>query len=854
MKQALIICEYKENLLTKTLFEVVKFAEEDVTFITPDAQIDGVLARGDYGVIIPVGEDALSRLGHSGIRKNSGSVLDYSGYKVVPCLHPNYVISNTYLYKRFATDLDEARNVLLGLGDIELQNQVVEVTDFSQLIDLIAYIKETGYVCFDFETVKLTNKVTYDPDFYTTCVSFTFQQGSSYVIPLFHKDSPNSEEFIATCAKELNKEVFGNPDITKVGHNIKFDLHCARSIGITKLEGPFHDTMVIHHLIDENYSQGLKDLVARYYSRFANYESGLSTKDWANVPIEELIKYNALDSDLTFRLYWVFTEMLLKEPELYNLFRNLSAPATKALFRMEVRGMLVDKAYIMDAINKADTLIKTQKDKMLNYEKVKGFIEATRELLTNDLLDKLDEKIIKAREIAKERHEKRLATLCTRLENEKVKEYKTDKAKENSLIRIKDLSREVENLRLSVPSSDQLVKYTTELKKYTSYELLEYEINFDSPAQMHDLLYTPQGFHFPYPESQWGEILKGTGKDVIDLIKDRSGFTTDLLIYRQMVKIYRTYLVAIRDLMDDKHRVHGTFNQHGTKTGRLSSKNPNMQNIITRTKFKQVEEMVGFVKKSFGVPNNHLIMQADLSQAELRLIAHYADETTMLEAYNKGIDLHALTASITLGISIEDFGKILDKERKMHRYNAKSTNFGFVYGMSAEGFKDYARTNYGVTVSLKQARVRRESFFKAYPQLLKYHKLYIQKAKKFGYVRTYFGRKVRLPEIYSTNNTKQGHAERNAINSPIQGTAGEYTVLALVLISLRAPWLEIVNTVHDSVIFYVQKDRIDEATRIITDVMEDMPLMEYFGKEIDSVGMKVDFETSDSSWGELQEL
>ncbi len=289
MKQALIICKEREKLLDKTLFEVVGFKEEEVNFIAPDASIDGVLARGDYGVIVPVGEDALSKLGYSGIRKLSGMPLDYNGYKVVPSLAPGYITHNAYLYKRFAMDLDEARSILLGLGEIELENQVVQVTDFLHLIDLVAYIKEVGYVAFDFETTKLTNLVTYDPDFYTTCVSFTFQQGSSYVIPLFHKDSPNSKEFINTCVKELNTEVFGNPDITKIAHNAKFDMHCARSIGITKFEGPFHDTMIMHHLIDENYSQGLKDLIARYYPRFAGYEAQLSTKDWANVPIDELI-------------------------------------------------------------------------------------------------------------------------------------------------------------------------------------------------------------------------------------------------------------------------------------------------------------------------------------------------------------------------------------------------------------------------------------------------------------------------------------------------------------------------------------------------------------------------------------
>jgi DNA polymerase-1 len=335
----------------------------------------------------------------------------------------------------------------------------------------------------------------------------------------------------------------------------------------------------------------------------------------------------------------------------------------------------------------------------------------------------------------------------------------------------------------------------------------------------------------------------------LELLTDKTGFVDNLLALRQLKKILSTYLEAILARMDRHHRIHGTFNQHGTKTGRLSSSDPNLQNIIKRTKYKKVEEAVAMVMRCFVPPARDKVVQADYSQAELRMIAHYAGEDNMLNAYNNGEDLHALTAATTLGISLDAFKKLPDDKRKRSRYEAKSTNFGFIYGMSPEGFKEYARTSYGIDVTLKQAQDRRKAFFSKYSKLPEYHKTYIAKAKKFGYVRTLFGRKVRLPEIYSNEQFKQGHAERNAINSPIQGTAGEMMIFAIALLYRRAPGLQTVNTIHDSLVYYG-----GQYNDLVKETMENLPMLEYFGRDVNTVSMAVDFEESESSWGELKEV
>lgn len=763
-------------------------------------------------------------LANQSITKVAGQILHISTTKdvpVVPCLDPGYISKNNHLLKKFAEDLYTAYQVGYGIDKLDQSNQVVMVTDALQLMDLIDNIKKSRYASFDFETTKLTDLKTYDPDFYLTMLAFTFQQGSSYVIPLYHQDSPNSKEFIETCRVQLEQEVFLNPDVTKIGQNVKFDMHCLNWWGIEKVLGPIHDTMTAHHLLNEHGKHGLKVMIQEFNPRYANYESKLGDYKWHEIPIDILVKYAALDSDLTFRLYWKFTELLLDEDErLYILYRNLICASTPALFAMEQRGMLIDKKYLLESIEKVTDLINETESEMYDAPAVLRYRTNKEENAQVTYIEGLEEKVKKKQE----------------------KEFKTAKAQENNEAAIVELKR-------IIVAFDEDNIFPHEVLKDDVID-----VNFASSSQMKELLYNPVGFNFPPPKDQWGRSMESTGKDVLDLLKDKTGFVNNLLALRQLKLIRSTYLQGILNRLDSKHLIHSTFNQNGTGTGRLSASNPNLQNVITRTKYKKVEEAAAMVKKCFIPPKGMEIMQADFSQAELRLIAHYAQDETMLEAYNNGEDLHALTAATTMGLSLEEFKNLPDKDRKRYRYEAKSTNFGFIYVMSAEGFKDYARTNYGIEISIKQARDRREKFFKKYPKLLKYHKTYIAKAKKYGYVRTLFGQKLRLPDIYSNISQKQGHAERNAINGPIQGTAGQMMIFVLALLYHRAPWLYLVNSIHDSALPYVQELLRQAAIDIMRETMEHLPMEEYFGRTVDSVSMKVDFEISASSWGELQEI
>jgi len=783
---------------------------EDIIYYNDSQDLDVVLTRVKPSVIVAIGEDALKQFNQSGIGKLSGRVIYYDDTPLVPVKKPESYDTSSPSFIEFVGNLDTANNVSLGLIKKEIENQFVVIDNMIDLYTLIDYIKQTKYVCFDFETSKLKDRGIFDPDFLMVAVSFSFQQGSSYVLLLNHNDSWLNDDNIEEVVK-LFSEIMSDRTITKIGHNIKFDMLCMSMLGVSEFKGCFHDTMVMAHLLDENTSNKLKDCVREYYPKFADYESGVKGYDWTKINTEELIRYAAIDTDLTFRLYWAFTDILMEDFELYNHYRNLCAPVTKMLFKMECRGMLVDKEYLLDAIKQTEKELVELEEKMHSYPQVKKY---------NDYL-------------VEEEFEKLTIEYKNKLKKEKEKTFKSKKAIENQKNRIEE--------------------YENKLDKISKGELgIKKRINFRSPEQLIGLLYTDKGFDLEPALDKRGRPVKSTDKDILEYVEDKSGFIQNLLEYRQLEKVLSTYLKGIYERLDNNHRIHPQFLQHGTRTGRLATRNPNTQNIISRTKFKRVEKAVERVKKSFVPPKDYNIVQIDYSQAELRLMGYYAKDETILNAYREGQDLHVLTAASSRGMSIDGYYKQDEKTQKQQRFEAKAVNFGFIYGLSSYGFKEYARTQYGIKISEKQAERYRERFFDTYKKLPEYHKRYIKQAREYGYVRTFFGRKRRILDIYSLQETKRKHAENAAINAPIQGTAGEMTLFGMMLADLALPdVIYTINNVHDSDLFYIHKDNM-EYIRSVQNIMENLPLEEYFGEAIDEVKMVTEAEYSEESWGALK--
>ena len=231
----------------------------------------------------------------------------------------------------------------------------------------------------------------------------------------------------------------------------------------------------------------------------------------------------------------------------------------------------------------------------------------------------------------------------------------------------------------------------------------------------------------------------------------------------------------------------------------------------------------------------------------------FADEETMLQAYRDGKDLHELTAANTLQMDVERFKQLPKEEYKDNRYKAKAQNFGWIYGQSAGGFVNYAKAQYDIDLTPEQADLWRRRFFKKYPKLLSYHRTYKAMAERDGYVRTLFGSKVHIPDIYSPVGVKRSHAERNAINSPIQGTSGQMTEFGIALLYRRlTPQVRLLNSVHDSALYNSPNSLVKESIRVIKSTLENLPLEQYFGVRFDKIPMKVDVEISTKSWKDMQ--
>jgi len=370
--------------------------------------------------------------------------------------------------------------------------------------------------------------------------------------------------------------------------------------------------MLLHALIEENIPHGLKPMIREYYPRFANYEDELG-KNW-NAPLKDLAKYNALDSDLTLRMYWILTDILIETaPEIYLEYRNLIAPATKTLWHMEENGMLCDKSYLIESIRKVEEMITEQENKLYDHYIVRKFNLSKKNQVREHYIIDLEEK-----------QSKLLVT-----------EYKSKLAKANQLKKLTAFDEEIKKLK------------TGEI------DVEEYRVNFNSPVQLQELLFSKEGFGFVLLKQSMGVAENSTGKENLDLIKDKSGFIEGLQAYRQLKKVNSTYLISIAEKLDKDHYIHTSFSQNTAKTGRLASSKPNLQNVISRTKFKVVEEAVSFVKKAFIVPKGYMLISADYSQLELRLIAFFAQEKNMLKAYKENQDLHELTAANDRGYKLE---------------------------------------------------------------------------------------------------------------------------------------------------------------------------------------------------------
>tara|TARA_B110000483_G_scaffold76625_1_gene95384 strand:+ start:1156 stop:3936 length:2781 start_codon:yes stop_codon:yes gene_type:complete len=337
------------------------------------------------------------------------------------------------------------------------------------------------------------------------------------------------------------------------------------------------------------------------------------------------------------------------------------------------------------------------------------------------------------------------------------------------------------------------------------FEAANTEFNMDSPKQLGEVLFDQMGIPYKGKKTKTGQYA--TGEDKLQSYKKDYPIVDDILEYRQIAKLRSTYVDALPKLIDPKTgKVHTTFSQAVAATGRLSSVNPNLQNIPIRT------ERGRKIRKAF-IPSDsqHILMAADYSQIELRLIAELSGDKAMLAAFNQGLDIHTATAAKVFNVP-------LDKVSREMRSNAKTVNFGIIYGVSAFGLSqqtDLTRTESKEVI---------ESYFETYPGIKKYMDENIDQARKNGFVSTILGRRRILRDINSRNAILRGHAERNAINTPVQGSAADMIKLAMIAIDkeMTKRNMESLMTlqVHDELVFDVVKTELEELKDLVITQMQ----------------------------------
>lgn len=364
---------------------------------------------------------------------------------------------------------------------------------------------------------------------------------------------------------------------------------------------------------------------------------------------------------------------------------------------------------------------------------------------------------------------------------------------------------EKEGFRVDTKGLEDYSQYLSEIAnalKQRIYMLSGEEFNINSPKQLGEVLFE----HLGLPHGKKTKTGYSTSIDVLEDLADKYEIVGEVLEYRKVVKLNSTYCEGLTKQADENGRIHSTFNQTVAVTGRLSSTEPNLQNIPIRT------ELGRALRKYFITKNeNYVLIDADYSQIELKVLAHMSKDANMIYAFNSGADIHTITASQVFGVSPEDVTPELRKR-------AKAVNFGIVYGIGSFSLsKD-------LHVSNKEAKQYIDSYFATYPDVHRFIKGLIEDARAYGYAKTMFGRIRYIPELSSSNKNMQAFGERAAMNSPIQGTAADIIKIAMINVdrALKEAKIDakLILQVHDELIIEAHKDCADTAMKILKTEME----------------------------------
>jgi DNA polymerase I-like protein with 3'-5' exonuclease and polymerase domains len=614
--------------------------------------------------------------------------------------------------------------------------------------------------------------------------------------------------------------VIENPKITKVGWNLKFDLQIFELFGIY-VRGTVLDGMLMKYLLNEEKPNDLKSMVRRYLPEHGDYEKSdkFDKIPWDKKPLEPLCKYGCQDTDYTLRLSMFFESKLI-EIGMYPLFRHLIMPASRVLQHAEKTGLYLDREFNQELLESYKPKIDQATANCLNLTRVKKF----------------------SRWLTEQRISKYLESIESELED---MDYRDPANKR----KIASREQKISNIRAGVFTTKKELELTR-------------EVNLGSPIDLPLLLYSKKGFNLPvikYTKDK--KTNRDTDKPSTDedtlvelrlTVKDpespKAIFLDNLLELRGLKKMYTTYIEGWHDKVQDDDRIHGQFKIIGTTSGRLSSSEPNLQQIPKTS-------VDANIKKQLVAPKGKLYMALDYSQAELRIMAHLSGDETYLEAFAKGQDPHLAIAAKKYGVSYDEANKAYSDEQhpdykvwKNRRKQAKQICFGIIYGIQKKLLAvKLSDPKAGIIVTPDEAQQQLNEFFQEHPKIKKFMINQEKVLIEHGYIKSLFGRKRRLPQVYSDNEQEAAYAVRLSVNMPCQSAASDMNLFASILNYWKMrqgklPFMQETCNVHDATYYLVSPEYIN--TWVVYEIWEtcrNPNTKEYFNFQIDDVNMSMDF-------------
>lgn len=696
-----------------------------------------------------------------------------------------------------------------------MESRYAIIKSFSQVKKLVKACLKTGIASIDYET---NAEGIYNKTFRPTILSVTFQVGSGVSIPLCHHeyDNPHWKKWLLY----FGRKVVENPKVTKVGWNLKFDLQIFELYGIY-VRGTVLDGMLMKYLLNEERPNDLKSMVRRYLPEHGDYEKAdkFDKIPWDKKPLEQLCKYGCQDTDYTLRLSMFFENKLI-EIGMYPLLRHLIMPASRVLQHAEKTGLYLDRKFNQELLESYKPKIDQATSGCLNLPRVKRF----------------------SRWLIQERISKYISSIERELEDLDYSDPKDAK-------KIASREQKISNIRAGVFTTKKELELTR-------------DINLGSPVDLPMLLYSEKGFKFPIIKYTKDKTTNrdtdkpSTDEDTLVELRlsiknpesPKAIFLDNLLKLRGLKKMYTTYIEGWHDKVQDDSKLHGRFLIHGTTSGRLSSQEPNLQQIPKTSVDPNI-------KKQLVAPDGKLYMALDYSQAELRIMAHLSGDETYLEAFAKGQDPHLAIAAKKYGVSYEEAYKAYSDEQhpdhnlwKNRRKQAKQICFGIIYGIQKKLLAvKLSDPKAGIIVTPDEAQQQLNEFFYEHPKIKKFMIHQEKVLIKHGYIKSLFGRKRRLPQVYSDNEQEAAYAVRLSVNMPCQSAASDMNLFASVLNYWKMrqgklPFMQETCNVHDATYYLVRPEYIN--TWVVHEIWEtcrNPNTKEYFNFQIDDVNMSMDF-------------